>query len=219
MSQALWNSVDDYLGRAVVGPDAALDGALAASAQAGLPPIAVSPTHGKLLHILARSIGAKRILEFGTLAGYSTIWLARAIPSGGRVITLESDPKHAEVARGNFARAGIANQIDLKLGAALEVLPSLKNEAPFDLVFIDADKANIPSYFTWSLDRTRRGGLIIVDNVVREGAVVDAASTDPSVKGVRRYIEMLTTEKRVSATAIQTVGIKGYDGFSIALVL
>jgi predicted O-methyltransferase YrrM len=171
--------------------------------------------------LLARSIAARNILELGTLGGYSTIWLARALPKGGRVVTLESAPRHAEVARANFARAGLATMIDLRLGKALDLLPKLAAEklAPFDLIFIDADKQNIPDYFTWSLKLARSGSMIIVDNVIRDGEVINAKSCDSSVKGVRRFNEMLKAEKRVSATTIQTVGIKGYDGFTLALML
>lgn len=219
MNQDQWSAVDEYIEAMAEGEDASLAECLAASGAAGLPPIAVSPSQGMLLHLLVRMIGARRILEFGTLAGYSTIWLARGLAAGGRVVTIESDAKHAAVARENFGRAGVADRVEQRVGAALDVLPGLAGGEPFDLVFIDADKANIPAYFAWSLDHTRRGGVIIVDNVVREGAVIDAASTDPSVRGVRRFMEMLKAERRVSATAIQTVGVKGYDGFAIALVV
>jgi predicted O-methyltransferase YrrM len=220
MTQKTWTAVDNYVSELLVGGDAELDEVLAASAQAGLPEIAVSPAQGKFLMLLARAINARSVLELGTLGGYSTIWLARALAKGGRVVTVESDPHHAKVARANFERAGLAAQIDLRLGKALDVLPKLAAEKgqAFDLVFIDADKQNIPNYFTWSLKLTRPGSLIIVDNVVREGAVIDAKSRDQSVRGVRRFNEMLTEEGRVSATTIQTVGIKGYDGFTLALV-
>jgi predicted O-methyltransferase YrrM len=215
-----WTAVDDYIDALLVGADAALDGALKASDAAGLPPISVTASQGKLLHILARSIGARRILELGTLGGYSSIWLARALPPGGRLVTLELEPGHAEVARANFARAGLADVIDLRLGRALDTLPLLAaaGQDAFDLVFIDADKPNIPAYFTWALKLAHRGSLIIVDNVVREGAIIDADSDDPSVQGVRRLNELLAAEPRVSATVIQTVGGKGYDGFALALV-
>ncbi len=221
MTEKTWTAVDDYLDEMLVGPDAVLDAVLVASADAGLPEIAVAPTQGKFLMLLARAINAKNVLEFGTLGGYSTIWLARALPKGGRVVTLEAVPRHAEVARANFERSGLAAMIDLRLGKALDVLPKLAAEKreTFDLVFIDADKENIPDYFTWSLKLTRPGSLIVVDNVIRDGEVIDARSRDPSVKGVRRFNEMLKQEKRVSATAIQTVGVKGYDGFTLALVL
>ena len=180
----------------------------------------MAPNQGKLLQLLARLTGARRILEIGTLGGYSTIWLARALAPDGRLITLESDSKHAEVAHANFHRAGLDGQIDLRLGHALDALKQIAAEGaePFDFVFIDADKANIPAYFSFALDLTRQGGLIIVDNVVRNGAVIDAASADPDIQGIRQFNERLAREPRVSATAIQTVGVKGYDGFALALV-
>jgi predicted O-methyltransferase YrrM len=220
MNQEQWTAVDRYISDTVVPSDSALDAALEASTKAELPAIAVTANQGKLLHILARLVDARRVLEIGTLGGYSTIWLARALPKGGRVITLEVNPKHAEVACANVARAGLASTVEIRLGAALESLPKLLTEklGPFDLMFIDADKANIPEYFTWSLKLSRPGSLIIVDNVVRKGAVIDADSDDPDVQGVRRLNEMLAKEKRVTATTIQTVGSKGYDGFTIALV-
>jgi predicted O-methyltransferase YrrM len=216
-----WIDVDAYITDTLVDQDAALDGALEASAAAGLPSIAVAPPQGKLLHLLARVRGARKILEIGTLGGYSTIWLARALPPGGRLLTLEADEKHATVARANIARAGLGSVVEVRLGAALETLPRLTAEraGPFDLVFIDADKPNIPSYFDWALRLTAPGALIIVDNVVRSGAIVDAASSDASVLGVRRLNEMIRTNRRVMATTIQTVGAKGYDGFTIALVV
>lgn len=221
MNQETWTAVDRYLTDMLVPSDPALDAALESSAEAGLPSIQVSPNQGKLLHLLARSQGARAILEIGTLGGYSTIWLARALPAGGHLFTLESDSKHAEVAEANIARAGLASVVELRLGRALDTLPRLAAEGrgPFDLVFIDADKPNIPQYFAWSLKLSRRGSLIIVDNVVRDGAVVDAASGDPNVQGVRRLNELLAAEPRVSATTIQTVGSKGYDGFTLALVI
>ncbi len=221
MSQDQWSAVDRYITDRVVPGDPALDAALADSAAAGLPAIAVAPNQGKFLQLLARAIGARSILEIGTLGGYSTIWLARALPEGGRLITLESEPRHADVARANIARAGLADRVEVRLGKALETLPRLRSEGlgPFDFVFIDADKVSTPEYFVRSLDLTRPGGLIVVDNVVRKGAVADSGSEDPSVLGVRRFYEMLAAEPRVSATAIQTVGSKGYDGFAIALVL
>jgi predicted O-methyltransferase YrrM len=221
MTEDKWKAVDGYLSDQLVASDEALDAALEASAAAGLPAISVSPTHGKLLHLFARLVGARRILEIGTLGGYSTIWLARALPPEGRLITLEADARHAGVARANIQRAGLEGSIELRLGAALETLPVIAAEegGAFDLIFIDADKQNIPYYFDWALRLARPGSLIVVDNVVRGGKVVDAASSDPSVQGVRRFLEMLAAEPRVSATAIQTVGLKGYDGFAVALVL
>jgi predicted O-methyltransferase YrrM len=220
MSQEQWTSVDAYINGLLVPSDPALDAALASSTAAGLPAINVAPNQGKLLHLLARIHGARSVLEIGTLGGYSTIWLARALPPGGKVVTLESDPKHAEVARANLARADLAGVVDVRVGRALDTLPQVAREGlgPFDLFFIDADKANIPRYFQWALDLSRPGSVIIVDNVVRGGAVLDASSPDPNVQGVRRFNELVAAERRVSATAIQTVGSKGYDGFAIALV-
>lgn len=218
MTQDLWNAVDQYITDQIVHEDDALRSATEATVTAGLPQIAIAPNQGKLLYLLARILGAKRILEIGTMAGYSTIWLARGLARGGRVITLEVDEKHAAVARGNFRRAKLSRVIDLRVGKALDTLPHVPKRPRFDLVFIDADKPNIPGYFTWALRLIRRGGLIIVDNVVREGAVIDATSEDAAVQGVRRLNDMLASEKRVSATTIQTVGSKGYDGLTIALV-
>ncbi|MBK8324387.1 MAG: O-methyltransferase [Betaproteobacteria bacterium] len=221
MNPTLWNQVDDYFAGELLDRDAALATTLQASREAGLPDIAVSATQGKLLNLLARVQGARNILEIGTLGGYSTLWLAKALPPGGRIVTLEADPKHAEVARANLARAGYANQVQVRLGAALDTLPELETErvGPFDLTFIDADKRSNTEYFEWALRLSRRGSLIIVDNVVREGKVLDAASEDPSVQGVRRLVTRMSLETRVSVTAIQTVGHKGYDGFAIALVV
>jgi predicted O-methyltransferase YrrM len=218
--QEQWTAVDRYLTEALVPADPALDAALDASAAAGLPAINVAPNQGKLLMLLALIRGARSILEIGTLGGYSTIWLARALPADGHLITLESDPKHADVAHANIARAGLAAVVELRLGRALDTLPQLAAErrGPFDLIFIDADKPSIPDYFTWALELSRRGSLIVIDNVVRGGAVADASSDDASVRGVRRMNELLAAERRVSATAIQTVGSKGYDGFALALV-
>lgn len=219
MTQKTWTAVDNYVSEMLVPPDKALAAALEASADSGLPEIAVAPNQGKFLMLLARSINARNVLEIGTLGGYSTIWLARALPKGGRVVTLEAVPRHAEVARANFKRAGL-DMIDVRLGKAIDSLPKLAAEKPepFDFIFIDADKENIPDYFTWSLKLARPGSMIIVDNVIRDGEVIDTKSKDPSVRGVRRFNEMLKTEKRVSATSIQTVGAKGYDGFTLALV-
>ncbi|HEX6532980.1 MAG TPA: O-methyltransferase [Gemmatimonadaceae bacterium] len=220
MTQDVWTAVDDYFGSLLLPPDEALDKALEAAAAAGLPSIQVTPSEGKMLHLLARMRGARRILEIGTLGGYSTIWLARALPPGGRLITLEIDPRHAEVARANLERAGVSGSVELRLGRALDTLPGIAAEgvSPFDFVFIDADKPSIPEYFEWSLRLTRPGSVIVVDNVVRGGAVADAASTDENVRGVRRFAEKLAAEPRVSATVVQTVGGKGYDGFALALV-
>ncbi len=221
MSEEQWIAFDRYVSDLFIPPDAVLEAALQASAAAGLPPINVSPPHGRLLHLLARAMGARAILEIGTLGGYSTIWLARALPADGRLITLEADARHAEVARANIAHAGFAGVVELRLGRALDTLPQLATErlGPFDLVFIDADKESIPEYFAWALRLSRSGSVIIIDNFVRGGAVADAASEDPRVKGVRRFNEMLAAEPRASATVIQTVGSKGYDGFALVLVV
>lgn len=221
MDQTLWTAVDDYFAALLIPPDPALDAALQATLDAGMPQINVAPNQGKLLHLLALARGARAILEVGTLGGYSTIWLARALPPGGRLITLEADPGHAAVARANLARAGLSDAVEVRLGPALETLPRLEAEGqgPFDLVFIDADKPSTAAYFAWALKLTRRGSLIIVDNVVRGGAVINAESPDASVQGVRRFNAALAAEPRVSATAIQTVGSKGYDGLAIAVVV
>jgi predicted O-methyltransferase YrrM len=218
-AEQLWAAVDRYITDTVVRPDRILDAALEACAEAGLPQISVAAGEGKLLHLLARVRGAKRILEIGTLGAYSTIWLARALPRGGKLITLEADPKHAEVARANIARAGLSDIVDIRLGLALETLPLLAAEGQrFDLTFIDADKSNIPHYFEWALKMSEPGALIIVDNVIRDGDIIDDASEDASVRGVRRLNEMLAADRRVSATTIQTVSGKGYDGFTLAVV-
>ena len=215
-----WTAVDEYIVDHLVPSDAALDEALRASTAGGLPAINVSPAQGKMLMLFAQLARARAILEIGTLGGYSTIWLARALPPGGRLVTLEYEPKHADVARANFARAGLADVVDLRVGAALDTLPKIAAEArgPFDLVFIDADKPNNPGYFEWALKLTRPGSLIVVDNAIRDGHIVDASNTDPRIQGTRRLYEMLAKEPRVSATAIQTVGSKGYDGFVMAIV-
>ncbi|TMI29620.1 O-methyltransferase [Candidatus Bathyarchaeota archaeon] len=220
MSQGKWAKVDYYINDLFVPADPALEAALEASSKAGLPPISVTPNQGKLLNLLARVQGSRKILEIGTLGGYSTIWLARALPIDGRLITLEAEPKHARVARTNIARAGLANIVELRIGQAQETLPKLAAEGlgPFDLTFIDADKPSYPNYFTWSLKLSRPGSLIIADNVVRDGAVTDSSSPDPNVQGIRRFNQLLAAEPRVDATAIQTVSSKGYDGFAIALV-
>jgi len=220
MTQDVWTAVDKYVTDLLVPSDPALEAALQASDAAGLPSIQVSPVQGKLLHLLARACGARQVLEIGTLGGYSTIWLARALPAGGRVITLEADPKHAEVARANFARTGVASMIDLRLGPALETLPKLDAEGrgPFDLIFIDANKSDMPEYFDWALKLSHAGSIIIADNVIRQGGVLDASSSDVDIQGVRRFNERLAAEHRVSATEIQTVGSKGYDGFAFVLV-
>jgi predicted O-methyltransferase YrrM len=215
-----WTAVDRFITDQLVPSDAALDAALASSAANGLPAINVAPNQGKLLHVLARAIAAKRILEVGTLGGYSTIWLARALAPGGKIVTLEYDPKHADVARANIERAGFAHAVDIRLGKAIDTLPKIAAEdgGPFDLVFIDADKPGNAEYFAWAMKLTRVGGLIIVDNVVRNGGVIDA-NGDANVQGARRLCEAMANEPRVSATAVQTVGSKGYDGFAIAVVI
>jgi predicted O-methyltransferase YrrM len=220
MTQEVWAAVDEYLGGLLAPNDAALEQALRTSAEASLPPINVSATQGKLLQIMARSIGARNILEIGTLGAYSTIWMARALPAGGKVITLEADAKHADVARKNIAFAGLSEVIELRFGPALETLPTLAAEKlpPFDVVFIDANKSQMPEYFDWALKLTRRGGLIFADNVVRSGKVVDANSDNADIQGVRRFLEIASREPRVSATAMQTVGGKSYDGFALLLV-
>ena len=220
MTHELWSSVDRYIGDLFVGSDDALQSALEASDAAGLPPIAVAPHEGKLLYLLARAIGAKRILEIGTLGGYSSIWLARALPNEGRLITLEYDPKHADVARGNIARAGLADRVEVRVGRAQDTLPQIAAEggAPFDFIFIDADKQGYVDYLDWSLQLSRRGTLIVADNVIRDGKVLDANSEDSLVQGVRYFNEVLAAEPRVIATAFQSVGAKGHDGMAIAVV-
>ena len=220
MTQEQWTAVDRYFSDLLLPPDPALEAALAASAAAGLPPYNVSPMQGRLLLLLARIHGARSILEIGTLGGYSTIWLARALPADGRLITLEADPTYAEVARANIANAGLGEIVEVRQGRALDTLPQLiaEGRGPFDLIFLDADKPNNPEYFVWTMKLARPGTLIIADNVVRGGAIVDAASTDPIVRGMRRFHELLAADPRVSATAIQTVGSKGWDGMVIALV-
>lgn len=221
MSEHAWTSVDEYLNDRLVQHDPALDAALADSTAAGLPAIAVAPNQGKLLNLLARLRGARRILEVGTLGGYSAIWLGRALPGDGRLITLEVDPKHAQVAEKNLARAGLRDKVEIRVGPALETLARLAAEkpAPFDLTFIDADKQNNANYFDAALKLSRPGSLILVDNVVRKGAITDAGSSDPAITGTRKLFDRLRDEPRVDATAIQTVGIKGWDGLAIALVV
>jgi len=219
-SEPLWDQVDAYLTGTFVPRDEAFAAALADSEKAGLPTIQVSPPQGRLLELLARALRARQILEIGTLGGYSTLWLARGLAPGGRIVTLEVDPKHADVARRNFERAGRAGAIELRLGAALETLTRMVEEraGPFDLVFVDADKPSLPDYFSWSLKLSRPGTLIVIDNVVREGDVIDAKSADASVQGVRRMNERIAAEPRVTATTLQTVGGKGYDGLAFVLV-
>ena len=220
MDAQQWTAVDKYFDALLVPPDPVLDAALADSAAAGLPAIHVSPSQGKFLHTLAVLVGAKNILEIGTLGGYSTIWLARALASGGRVITLEAMAHHARVARANIARAGLSDLVDIRLGPALETLPKLAAEKrePFDLIFIDADKPATADYFNWAVRLSRRGTLIVVDNVMRKGAIINAASEEPDIVGMRRCIATMAADKRVTVAAMQTVGSKGYDGFAIAVV-
>lgn len=221
MTQTIWTAVDTYFCDALIPFDPVLSDALRDSDAAGLPQHNVSPTQGKFLHLLAKLKGAQRILEIGTLGGYSTIWLARALPVGGSLVSLEANPTAAGVAKANIARAGLAHVVDIRLGKAADSLAMLTQQrvAPFDLIFIDADKPNNPSYLEWSLKLSRPGTVIIGDNVVRNGAVADAASNDPNVLGVRRFFDLMAENPRLSATAIQTVGSKGYDGFSMAVVL
>jgi predicted O-methyltransferase YrrM len=220
MAEDQWTEVDQYFSERLLQSDPTLEAALETSVTAGLPAIAVSPNQGKLLQMLAQIVGARSILEIGTLGGYSTIWLARGLRPGGHLITLEVDPKHAEVAERNVSSAGLKAVVEIRIGDALETLPQLSAErrGPFDLIFVDADKQNIPAYFEWAMKLSRPGTLIVVDNVVRSGAVIDADSDDPSVQGVRRFVELLGAQTGASGTAIQTVGTKGYDGFAVVLV-
>jgi predicted O-methyltransferase YrrM len=220
MNPEKWTQVDRYFVNLLLPADPVLDAVLRASADAGLPPINVAPNQGKLLQLLAQIHGARKILEIGTLGGYSTIWMARALPEGGRLTTLEADIAHARVAQANIARAGLSGVVDLLLGRASDTLPRLAAEGrgPFDLIFIDADKGSYPEYLGWAIKLSRRGTVIIADNVVRQGTVIDASSEDGNVQGVRRFSSLLAADKRLSATAIQTVGSKGYDGFAIAIV-
>jgi predicted O-methyltransferase YrrM len=219
--QRVWSGVDEYFGALLASGDEALDAALAANERAGLPPIDVSQLLGKFLALLAHLTQARRILEIGTLGGYSTLWLARALPADGRIVTLEFNPRHAEVARENLRNAGVLDRVDLRVGLALDSLVEIAASGigPFDLVFIDADKQSNTEYFEWALKLSRPGTAILVDNVVRQGKVVDAESSDENVQGVRRFMERLSAEPRVTATVLQTVGSKGYDGFALAVVL
>ena len=221
MSQKQWTAVDRYFSETLVPSDPVLDAALQANTKAGLPAIDVAPNQGKFLQLLVQLRGARRILEIGTLGGYSSIWMARALPADGRLTTLEFSPKHAEVARANIARAGLEKIVDIRVGPALETLSKMEKEGtePFDLIFIDADKPNNPNYLPWALKFSRPGTLLIGDNIVREGEVAEPSSTDPNVQGQRRFLELMAAEPRLSATALQTVGSKGYDGFAMALVL
>ena len=220
MTKELWTAVDNYIVATLLPDDPILDEAVRASDEAGLPSIQVSPPQGRFMFILARVQGARRILEIGTLGGYSTIWLGRALPTDGKLITMEIDAKHAEVARANIDRAGLADKVTVRNGDAHDLLPDLERQidAPFDLTFIDADKSSIPFYFESALRMSRPGSLILVDNVVRDGAVIEADSADASIQGVRKLNEMMSANARITATVIQTVGVKGYDGLAIALV-
>lgn len=220
MTQQRWAAVDEYYSGLLIGSDPALDGALAASDAAGLPPIAVSPAQGKMLQLLAMAVGAGRILEIGTLGGYSTIWLARGLRPHGTVVTLEVAEEHAVVARSNLANAGVADRVDLRVAPALVSLPILAEEGagPFDMIFIDADKESNSAYFTWAMRLSRPGTMIIVDNIVRNGRILDPEDPDPRVQGARRFAELVSGRKRVSATTVQTVGVKGWDGFTLAVV-
>lgn len=218
--EALWSAVDKYITDMLVPSDPALDAAMESAAKAGLPPIAVTPAQGKFLYILARLLSARQILELGTLAGYSSIWLARALPEGGRLVTVEAERAYAAIAQANIARAGLASRVEVRIGRALSVMAQIKDEGegPFDIFFIDADKKSIPEYFQLSLQLSRPGSLIIVDNVVRDGRVIDAKSHDPDIQGIRIFNQLAAREPRVCVTALQTVGAKGHDGFAIALV-
>jgi predicted O-methyltransferase YrrM len=219
MSHELWTAVDQYFSHLLIPPDEALDAALRTSAAAGLPSIHVSSAQGKFLHLLVRIRQARTILEIGTLGGYSAIWMARALPADGRLTTLECDPAHVKIASANIARAGLSHIVEIRLGQALDLLPRLADaHHHFDLVFIDADKPSNPDYFRWALKLSRPGTVIIIDNVVRKGAVIDTASNDPSIQGVQRLHDLIAAEPRVSATTLQTVGSKGYDGFTLAVV-
>ncbi|HEY5976238.1 MAG TPA: O-methyltransferase [Solirubrobacterales bacterium] len=216
--ESRWEDVDEFVSATLAAEDDALMAAVEAGRVAGLPEIQVTPAQGKLLHLLARTIGARRAIEFGTLAGYSTIWLARALPEGGRLVSLESKPEYAEVARANVERAGVGEKVEIQVGPALDSLPGLDGEDPFDLAFIDADKANTPNYCDWALDHVRPGGLVIADNVVRGGTLAEGESEDEATVAQRRLHTMLADDPRADATTIQTVGSKGYDGFTLALV-
>jgi len=220
-SQALWNSVDRYLGDLLAPSDEKLKAAVKANRKARLPAIDVTPLQGKFLQVLMQMTQAKRVLEIGTLGGYSTIWMARALPKGGRIVSLEFNPRHAEVARANLRAAGLLRRVEIRVAPALESLPILKRSGagPFDFIFIDADKVNNPHYLQWALKLSRRGTVIVVDNVARHGTVIDAKSSAPDIVGTRRCLEMMAAEPRLSAAAIQTVGVKGLDGFAMAVVL
>lgn len=213
-----WTAVDDFLADCLLPSDLVLDAVRAANTAAGLPAIDVSPLQGRLLELLARMAGARRILEIGTLGGYSTIWLARALSKGGRLVTLEAEPRHAEIAQANITRAGLADVVDIRVGLALDLLPALTHEASFDFIFIDADKSELPDYLSWALKLSRVGTVIIGDNVVRDGEIASPDCVDPMVQGVQRFLKMIAEEPRLSGTVIQTVGCKGWDGIAVAVV-
>jgi predicted O-methyltransferase YrrM len=217
----LWSGVDRYFGDLFATHDENLEAAVKANCAARLPAIDVSPLQGKFLHVLMQMTQARRVLEIGLLGGYSTIWMARALPKGGRIVSLEFSPKHAEVARANLRRAGLLRRVEIRVGPALESLPVLKAEGagPFDLIFIDADKENNPQYLEWAIKLSRRGTVIVVDNVARHGTVIEAKSSAPDIRGTRRCLEMMAAHPRLSAVALQTVGVKGLDGFAMAVVL
>ena len=219
--EKIWSEVDDYLGNLLAPHDAALTRALDSNHASGLPSIDVPPLLGKFLDLMIRISGARRVLELGTLGGYSTIWMARALPSDGQLITLELESKHADIARANLDAAGVLNRVDIRVGPAIETLRALHSAGaqPFDLIFLDADKQSLPEYLDWSLKLSRPGTVIIADNVVRDGKVVDTKTDDPHVRGVQRYLERAAREPRLSTTAMPTVGARGYDGFSLSVVL
>jgi len=221
MATKLWTAVDKYITDLMIPQDHVLDVVLADSVAGGLPDISVTPNQGKLLHLLARMLRARRILEIGTLGGYSTIWMARALPADGWLVTLEADATHAEVARGNIARAKLGDRVEVRLGRAKQTLPQLlaEGQEPFDFIFIDADKSSMPEYFNWALKLAHPGSVIVVDNVIRDGRVIDATSRDAAIRGVRKFNKLVAAEPRVSATEIQTVGAKGYDGFALVMVM
>jgi predicted O-methyltransferase YrrM len=221
VAQDTWTALDEYVTDLLVPADEALDAAVQAGEEAGLPQIQVSPPQGKLLYLLAKTVGARSILEFGTLAGYSTIWLARALPADGRLITLEANPEYAEVATASIAAAGLDEVVEVRVGSALDQLPQLDADAvgPLDFTFIDADKVHTPDYFAWALEHSRPGSLIVADNVIRDGRLIDLSDADPAIAAQRSFHEQLAAEPRVEATTIQTVGGKGYDGFSLVRVI
>ncbi len=216
--QNVWTEVDRYFGDLLTPLDGYLAQALSANREAGLPAIEVSKLQGKFLHVLVQIVQPRRILEIGLLGGYSTLWMASALPQDGRIVSLEFEPRHAEVARKNLANAGLLDRVEIRIGRAIDSLPGLVSSAPFDLIFIDADKPSNPQYLEWALKLSRPGTVIVVDNVVRQGKVADAASTDPDVTGTRRMFDLMAAEPRLSATALQNVGVKGYDGFALAVV-